>query len=143
MNSAIRSSRVIVFAVKALIIHEAKFLAVHKSSDKSPDYELPGGKMIFGETAEETIVREVREETGLHVKPISLVDTWNYVAEALQVTGVIYLCTTENLEPIIISDEHDRYEWVSPDSGSLEKMNSIFKPKMITWNWDELICKQR
>ncbi|MBL7190879.1 NUDIX domain-containing protein [bacterium] len=35
---------------------------------------LPGGFMELGETPEETVVREVLEETGLHVKPGAIFD---------------------------------------------------------------------
>ena len=52
------------FAVKALIFNDNSFLAVHKRSAKSEKMELPGGRLQFGETAEETVIREVMEETG-------------------------------------------------------------------------------
>src|SRR3954470_12515537 len=33
-------------------------------------WSLPGGRVEAGETAEEAVVREVREETGLEVRPV-------------------------------------------------------------------------
>jgi len=126
------------FAVKALIFNGEKFLAVHKSAIQSQRYELPGGRMLFGETAEETVKREVLEETGLRVVPLKLVDTWNYVTESHQITGIIYLCASESLDNIVLSDEHDRYEWLCSDTISLEKMNRLFRPQMLTWDWNAL-----
>lgn len=46
-------------------------------------WELPGGTNEFGEAPEDTVVRELAEETGLEVKverllPISHSKTWNY-----------------------------------------------------------------
>jgi len=131
--------KTIEFAVKGLVICDGKFLAVHKASIKSPKFELPGGRMNFGEMAEETLIREMTEEIGLHVKPVKLVDTWNYVAETNQVTGIIYLCVAENPENIILSEEHDAYEWLSPTPESIDKMNRLFKPQMLRWDWNELI----
>ena len=131
--------RRIEFAVKALIIKNRKFLAMHQTTIKSPKYELPGGRMQFGETAEETVAREVYEETRLRITPIRLVDTWNFVTDARHITGVIYLCSAKNTKNIVLSDEHDQYEWLSPDAESLEKMQRLFKPQMLRWDWDILI----
>ena len=126
------------FAVKGLIVYESKFLAVHKSKVKSSKMELPGGRMNFGETAEETLAREMKEAVGLTVTPLKLVDTWNYLTETNQVTGVIYLCVAENPKNIVLSEEHDSYEWLGSDAASIEKMNRLFKPQMLLWDWKEL-----
>jgi len=126
------------FAVKALIFNGDKFLAVHQRNIRSPRFELPGGRMEFGETAEETVIREVMEETGLIISPVSLVDTWNYVTDTRQITGVIYLCIAKNCDEVVLSEEHDQFEWLATDAESLEKMNRLFKPQMLTWDWDSL-----
>jgi len=136
-----KNEKKIEFAVKALIINEGRFLAVRRSQTKWTTFELPGGRMEFGETAEETVVREVFEETGLHVTPLVLVDTWNYVTETWQITGIIYLCSAKKPGEIVLSEEHDHYEWLSPDADSLEKMGQTFRPQMLRWDWDELIRK--
>ena len=127
------------FAVKGLVFCGNKFLAVHKAKIKSPKFELPGGKMNFGETAEQTIIREMKEEVGLDVTPVKLVDTWNYLTETNQITGIIYLCVIDKPQHIVLSEEHDIYEWLGNDSESLEKMNSLFNPQMLRWDWDELV----
>jgi len=134
--------KLIEFAVKALIFNGEKFLAVHKSAIQSQRFELPGGRMLFGETAEDTVKREVMEETGLRIIPLRLVDTWNYVMETQQITGVIYLCIAEageDLDKIVLSDEHDRYQWLNTDENSLSIMNRLFRPQMLKWDWHALI----
>ena len=77
------------FAVKGLLIYRENFLAVHKSSVKSQKFELPGGRMNFGETAKETLMREMLEEVGLCAMPLKLVDTWNFLTETNRVTGIL------------------------------------------------------
>ena len=137
--STTNNNKLIEFAVKALIVNECSFLALRDS--KHPKYELPGGRMEFSETAEETVIREVMEETGLQIAPISLLDTWNFVSETRQITGIIYLCKIINGDKVNLSDEHDVYEWLPATAESFEKMNRLFAPQMRKWDWKILFRK--
>jgi len=69
------------------------------------------------------------------------VDTWNYVTEKRQITGIIYLCLAEKPGEIVLSEEHDHYEWLAPNAMSLENMGRSFRPQMLKWDWDALIQK--
>lgn len=125
------------FGVKALILRKNKFLVMHNNGVKADLWELPGGRMEFGETAEETLKREIMEETGLIVSPIKLLDTWNLVKVDHQITGIIYLCSLEEGE-VKLSDEHDAYKWINADRESLDGMYDIFKTRMLNWDWNEI-----
>lgn len=123
--------------VKALVLKDGKFLVMHNSGVEEDLWELPGGRMEFGETAEETLKREVLEETGLTVKPIRLLDTWNLVREDYQIAGIIYLCHLEEAE-VRLSDEHDAYKWIGTGLESLEMLYNVFRIRMVKWNWDDI-----
>ena len=125
-------------SVKALIFNRDSFLALSKCTWQDGKFELPGGRSNFGETAEETVVREVFEETKLTITPLKLVDTWNFVTETRHVAGIIYLCNVENFENIILSEEHDKYEWLSTNPKSLDKMAECFRQPMFKWDWNAL-----
>jgi len=129
--------RKIDFAVKAFILQDGKFLALHKKIIKDDWLELPGGRMEFGESAEETVIREVFEETGLTVKPVKLLDTWNSVHDDYQVTGIIYSCKIESGE-LRLSNEHDRYEWLTADITGIGKLHKVFRDKMIKWDFTNI-----
>lgn len=122
------------FAVKGFVLYEEKFLLMHKSEEKENLWELPGGRMEFGETAEETLIREIDEETGLPVKPIRVLDTWNSVYGDRQVTGIIYLCEVEKAE-VRLSAEHDKFKWVNATADAIGEMYPWFREKMLHWNF--------
>lgn len=52
-------------AVRGIICRNGKYLVIH--SNKHGDYKFPGGGMKKGETINDTLIREVQEETGFLV----------------------------------------------------------------------------
>ena len=60
-------------AVSAAIVRDGRILLVRRA--RSPGrglFSLPGGVVEAGETLKEAVAREVREETGLTVEPVTL-----------------------------------------------------------------------
>lgn len=55
-------------AVRGIIINGKKLLMIHSAKDG--DYKFPGGGVELGETYEETLIREVKEESGATVTKI-------------------------------------------------------------------------
>jgi len=61
-------------AVSAAIFRDGRVLIVRRGRPPAHGlYTLPGGGVELGETLEQAVVREVREETGLAVAPLALV----------------------------------------------------------------------
>ena len=60
------------YRVCAMILHNGQILAMH--DERSPYFYLPGGRVAVGETAEEAVIREVREE--LHITAGILRPLW-------------------------------------------------------------------
>ena len=61
------------YRVCAVITEGGRLLAMH--DERSPYYYLPGGRVKLNETAEEAVLREVREELGIEaaiVRPLWL-----------------------------------------------------------------------
>lgn len=58
----------IVPAASAIVVDDEGKILLHRRSDNEL-WALPGGAMEIGESIAETAVREVKEETGLNVKP--------------------------------------------------------------------------
>jgi 16S rRNA (cytidine1402-2'-O)-methyltransferase len=105
--------------VGALIFNDAGdvlMLRTHKWSDL---WGIPGGKIKAGERAEDALVREVKEETGLDVANIQFVlvqdsiDSTEFYREAHFVL-LNYRCIARGAHPVQLNDEAERFEWVSP-----------------------------
>jgi 8-oxo-dGTP diphosphatase len=61
-------------AVSAAIFRDGKVLLVRRARPPAHGlYTLPGGGVELGETLEQAVIREVREETALDVAPMELV----------------------------------------------------------------------
>ena len=102
-------------AVKALLFDQGKFLLV-KRSDKARGehhyWELPGGRMEFGETPENALQRELMEETGLSANILCPLQTWSFFREEeTQIVGITFLCKAES-NKVQLSSEHDDFAWV-------------------------------
>jgi len=60
-------------AVSAAIFRDGRVLIVRRARPPAHGlYTLPGGGVELGETLEQAVIREVREETALEIEPIAL-----------------------------------------------------------------------
>jgi 8-oxo-dGTP diphosphatase len=70
-----------VVGVGALILDGDKILLEQRKNEPSKGkWSVPGGLVELGESMEDAVVREVKEETGLDVYEPRLVDVVNYVS---------------------------------------------------------------
>ena len=69
-----------VLGVGALIFNRDKILLVERGKEPLKGYwSLPGGALETGETLEQGAIREVREETGLEVRPIKVLEIFERI----------------------------------------------------------------
>lgn len=119
--------------VKAIIKKEGKVLFI-KRSEKYKDQELddswdiPGGRINFGEEPIEGLRREIKEETSLEleeVKQILSTDTV-FKNEEKQIVRITYLCTVKEGQHQL-SEEHTELVWIPIQ----ELKNMHFKDKLL------------
>jgi ADP-ribose pyrophosphatase YjhB (NUDIX family) len=66
----------IVPGASAVVLDEAGRILLHRRDDNEL-WSIPGGGMEVGERIADTVVREVREETGLEVEPEAIVGIYS------------------------------------------------------------------
>ena len=105
-------------ALKAIIKKDEKILIIKRSEKE--DYfkgvwDLPGGKISFGEEPYESLKREVKEETNLEIEIIKPIRVWSVFKNTnIQLLGVTILCKYKSGE-VKLSSEHTDYEWIKPE----------------------------
>lgn len=109
-------------ATKAFIVNNGKVLII-RESDKYKDgttvgkFGIVGGRVDPGQRFDESLLREIKEESGLEVKigkPF-YVDEWRPVVrdEQWQVVGTFFECFSES-STVTLSEDHDEYLWIDP-----------------------------
>ncbi len=105
-----------------VIIRDNKVLILqrHKDEDIYPNmWELPSGKREPLEPSEDSLIREVREETGIDVKVIMAFSVFDYQIEKpdeiRDSTQINFLVASINDKDVALSNEHQAFAWIVKD----------------------------
>ena len=106
--------------VAAIIIENGKVFATQRGYGEFKDgWEFPGGKIEPGETPEEAIVREIKEELDTEVEVIQLLDTVEYDYPNFHLSMGCFICKIKSGD--LVLKEHEAAKWLTKDTlGSVE-----------------------
>jgi 8-oxo-dGTP diphosphatase len=123
--------------VTAFIVKENKLLIVRRSKNEFflPEYyEMPGGKVEFGESLEDALLREVKEETGLEIKVVKPYATFSYLSDdgGRHTVDVQFIVEAVN-EPdnVKISSAHDEFKWIKKEEIDNYKISDQMKTTIL------------
>ena len=103
--------------VGGVVVDRGRVLLVRRGTEPlRGHWSLPGGLVEVGEALSDALVREVREETGLTVRVVELIELLDRIhreGDRVRYHYVIadYLCVVEGGEPRAASDA-DEVRWV-------------------------------
>jgi mutator protein MutT len=111
-------------SVRAIIYKNERTLLLRRASGRETilgKYELPGGKIDYGEQPEDAIGRYLHDEAGLVIRRAQLFDVLSYIDHDNHDTQYIFILYLVSLDrsdaKITLSSNYDHYIW--------EKMSDI------------------
>ena len=100
--------------VAAIIRKDDKIFATQRGYGEWKDWwEFPGGKMEAGESPEEALKREIREELSTDISVDDLLCTVEYDYPKFHLTLHCYLCSL--LAETLRLNEHESARWLTKD----------------------------
>ncbi len=100
--------------VAAIIIDQNRFLLTQRLSSSKHDplkWEFPGGKVNSGESNEDALSREIKEELGIEISIGRQFTSHKFSKSGISYCLFSYLCTRKSGE--IKSIEVQAFEWIS------------------------------
>ena len=113
----------IILVVAAVLFREGKVLCVQRAEYEkeyvSLKWEFPGGKVEVGESREEALVREIREELSVDIEVLEFFMTVEHTYPDFHLTMHVFKCALQSGE--IVLNEHVDMKWLSMEElGSLD-----------------------
>lgn len=123
LTSVLAQAQDLPVSVKAVIACGPKVLLLRQPDGQ---WELPGGKVEATESLMDCLMRELDEETGLHVHVHRLLDTWvREKTDGRRRFIITFFCTAEVaplVESVRLSPEHDGARFIRPEEAACVPM---------------------
>lgn len=106
--------------VAAVLVRDGKYLATQRGYGAYKDYwEFPGGKVEAGESREEALMREIREELDTEIRVDAWLATVEYDYPDFHLTMHCYRCSVVS-GPLTLK-EHESAAWL--ETSELDSVN--------------------
>lgn len=107
-------------AVRAIVRQDDKVLLLRRANGRVSilgKFELPGGKLSYGEQPEDSLRRYLHEDIGLHIKTAHLFDVVTYIDRDdrdIQYAVITYVVDlAEGHHELRLGQNYDKYIWQS------------------------------
>lgn len=135
-------------SVRAIIREDSKTLLLRRANGRQSIlglYELPGGKIAYGEQPEDALRRYLHDDAGLHIETALLFDAVTYIDRDdrdIQYAVIVYMVTlSAGHHAIELSQNYNEYVWISSDSLQHNTMTDLTQLLMGIVHQDALTDK--
>lgn len=93
---------------------ETEILLLKRSPEDGGFWQMLTGTLEFNESIEETLLRELKEETGI-IKPLAIseeVYRFNWQKQDYTVVEMVYGVKVATSVEVVLSHEHQDYQWL-------------------------------
>jgi 8-oxo-dGTP diphosphatase len=108
----------------AIIDDDGRFLVIRRADNGR--WEPPGGVLELHESIEQGLIREVAEETGVHVEPVALTGVYKNVRRGI--VALVFRCSILNQTPHP-SSEVSEVAWLT--AGELDRMDEAYRVRLL------------
>lgn len=105
-------------AVRAIVRREGRVLLIRRANGRASilgKYELPGGKIAYGEQPEDALRRYLHDEAGIHIQTATLFDVVTYIDRDdrdIQYAVITYEVTVaEGHHTVSLGSNYDKHIW--------------------------------
>lgn len=119
----------------AVIINKDKIFATQRGyGEFAGGWEFPGGKIEAGESPQEALVREIKEELEMDIKAGSLINTVEYDYPSFHLSMDCFFASIVQGTPMLkeheaakwlTRDTLDSVDWLPADQGLIEKLREM------------------
>lgn len=127
--------------VKSFIVNEKEEVLLLKRRDDDPHspgvWEIPGGRLEWGEDPQEGLRRETFEETGLKIEILDPIKVRHFTRDDDQIITLISFLCKPLTDKVKLGEEHVDFIWADTDracsiihpgfKGDIERYNKNFK----------------
>lgn len=123
--------------VAAIIINNNKVFATQRGYGEFKDgWEFPGGKIEPGETSQEALVREIKEELDTEIEVKDYLKTVEYDYPEFHLSMDCFFCVIKSGELVLKEHEAakwltaetlDSVDWLPADKGLIEEIRNRIK----------------
>ena len=99
----------------AIIIHDNQIFATQRGHGEFKDgWEFPGGKIEEGETPQEALAREIKEELDTEIEVKDFLETVEYDYPEFHLSMDCFFCTIKSGE--LVLKEHEAAKWLTAET---------------------------
>lgn len=106
--------------VSGVLEQDGQYLIVQRAEHETflpGKYEFPGGKVEFGESAEDALVREFLEETGIEVVVGDVIRSFTFLSneDSRHSVEFVYFVRPKNegVTDVVLGNDHQNHAWTS------------------------------